>query len=161
MYIYNSVTPAWDRTELKTIVFDTSGGLLLNGVGTAQTWGGWLSTAKLFASLAFIPSADNRRCHFPTQFTDALGDAEARPTLSNAISLPVCFKWKLRAQSLSTSLWLLIVCEILFFHSMEIIKKINSCTWVIFMTALYWSVSLLGWKKRQSGCLWGLLKLIS
>lgn len=56
------------------------------------------STAKLSASLASI----NRRRHFPTQFTDALGDAEARPTLSNAISLPVCFKRKWRVPSLST-----------------------------------------------------------
>ncbi len=64
------------------------------------------STAKLSASLASVPGADNRRRHFPTQFTDALGDAEARPTLSNAIRLPVCFKSKVRVPSLSTAFWL-------------------------------------------------------
>lgn len=84
------------------------GGLLVNSVGLKCRDGGgggeMFCPAKLSASLASVPSADNRRRHFPTQFTDALGDAEARPTLSNAISLPVCFKRKLRVPSLSTSL---------------------------------------------------------
>lgn len=89
----------WDKTE----AFETSGGLLVNGVGLKHREGRLPSKAKLFTTLASIPSADKRRRHFPTQFTDALGDAEARPTLSNAISLPVCFKRKSRVPSLSTS----------------------------------------------------------
>lgn len=35
---------------------------------------------------------DNRHHHFPTRFTDALGDTETRPSRSNAISMPLCFK---------------------------------------------------------------------
>lgn len=78
------------------MVFDISGGLLVNSVGLKHGEGKMFSTEMLFNSLASIPSADNRHPHFPTQFTDALGDAEARPILSNAISLSVCFKRKLR-----------------------------------------------------------------
>lgn len=100
------------------------------------------STAKLSASLASIPSADNRHRHFPTQFTDALGDAEARPTLSNAISLPVCFKRKLRMPSLSTSFWLVLFCRPVF--PLRFFQNVNRCIWICFMTTLYWFVSLLG-----------------
>lgn len=60
------------------------------------------STAKLSACLASFPSADNRRRHSPTQFADALRDAEACPTLLNAISLPERFNRKWRVPSPST-----------------------------------------------------------
>lgn len=82
--------------EWKRKAFDTSGGLLVNSVCLKERREIVLP-AKLFTSLASIPRADNRHPHFPTQFTDALGDAEARPIRSNAISLSVCFRRKLRA----------------------------------------------------------------
>ena len=139
----------------------TSGGLLVNSVGLKCRDGGeMICSAKLSASLASIPSADNRRRHFPTQFTDALGDAEARPTLSNAISLPVCFKRKLRVPSLSTSLWLLLSCRPISLTQM--IWKRKQLRMDLFhdnLLLICLPFRLCG--QRQSRCLWGLFKLIS
>lgn len=92
---------------LKTIGFDTSRNLILNGVVIYHSHGAAFSAARLSASTASILKRQDNRHHFPTQFTDALGGAEAHPALSNAISLPVCLKWKLRVPSLLTPFWLL------------------------------------------------------